>query len=62
MKQQKPRIGAVCRGIAWVLESQAQLLLYKPMLALQGKRMMGCPTAAFGNFDSAKQWIQAQLV
>jgi hypothetical protein len=61
MKQQKPRIAETCRGFAWVLHSPVQLLLYKPMLALQGRRMMGCPTAAFGDLDSAKIWLHRQL-
>ncbi len=61
MKQHKPRIAQICRGFAWVIRSPAQLLLYKPMIALQGKRMVGCPAAAFGNLDEATAWVRTQL-
>jgi hypothetical protein len=61
MKQHKPRIAEICQGFAWVLASPAQLMLYKPILALQGRRMTGCPTAAFGDLDAATAWIQKQL-
>lgn len=61
IKDHKEQIGKFCRGFAWVLESPTQLLLYKPMLALWGKHMMGCPTAAFSTLDAAQQWVRTQL-
>ncbi|MCZ2094815.1 MAG: hypothetical protein LC121_00820 [Anaerolineae bacterium] len=61
LKQNKPRIAEICRGYALVLNSPAQLMLFKPIMALQGKRMMGCPAAVFGDIDAAQAWIREQL-
>lgn len=61
LKRNKPRIGEICAGYALVLTSPAQLVFYKPIIALQGKRMMGCPAAAFGDVEAARVWVRQQL-
>ena len=51
----------VATGLDAIVASNAQYLIYKPMILLQSKKLYGCPADVFRTREDAEKWVKDQL-
>lgn len=61
LKENRPRVGQYCRGLAVVTPHTSLLVVWQTMIRLTGPHLFGCPGSLFLTIDEARDWVKEKL-